>query len=315
MNRHHHRRGSLLIIVAGVAGVLAMLALTFLAVMRADAQESLAVMRLAQARLMLTASCQYVLEASRVGYGQECYGWIDVRDGRLGPKPTVGGDDDSRFPIGHVVRAPMVVLRRPPYAIRPLTAPNAIESDPTRPFFGIPLLAKPDPLPVAATWSDHADGDWTPRPESTNLAWFRVCRVAPAQFVVTCGTGGTQGWKDWAEVDDKAAFGDDPSHFAELLAGEARLWYRIEWSAAVLPDQIYSSNSDRGTRNVKYPHPDLAGAFIDHKTPMDDYRLMPTNASQQLGSGDGQSVTFTRNHGGTIRWIERLPGPPSDGRW
>src|SRR5476651_1933059 len=98
--RHQHaRRGAVLILVAGVAGLMVALSVAFLTRMRSDAEENMLIVREAQARIMLTAACSYIQEASRLGYDQgnheEAYGWIDVRNGKLGPKATAPGQDAS----------------------------------------------------------------------------------------------------------------------------------------------------------------------------------------------------------------------------
>jgi hypothetical protein len=87
MNRHHSKRGAVLIIVVGLVAMLLVLASVFLARMRSDAQEIRPVLQEAQCRLALTAACQYLQESSRIGWGarnadgsfQETFGWTDVR--------------------------------------------------------------------------------------------------------------------------------------------------------------------------------------------------------------------------------------------
>ena len=83
------RSGTILIIVAGIAALLASLALAFLARQRATAEETLRFTADTQARLMLVAACSYVCEGSRLGYDtavatdphhREAFGWIDVRE-------------------------------------------------------------------------------------------------------------------------------------------------------------------------------------------------------------------------------------------
>jgi len=62
------RRGSLLILVAGLIAILVMLALAFLQRMRSEAAGSDLVVADTQARIMLHAACCYIQEAARVGY-------------------------------------------------------------------------------------------------------------------------------------------------------------------------------------------------------------------------------------------------------
>ena len=114
------RRGTILIIAAGISALLAGLALTFILRMSSDVEESTYVVQYAQAKLMLAAGMNYVQESSRLGWDrdypsaipgsspssrlprfdtdngnlatidglivhEESYGWIDVRDGQTGP--------------------------------------------------------------------------------------------------------------------------------------------------------------------------------------------------------------------------------------
>ncbi len=105
--RPEPRRGALLVIVTGLAAVIAALCFSLLVRARSDSEAMAVVMREAQARIMLGAACAYVLEAGRIGWGRECYGWRDVRDGMTGPKPDlVGGDIAPRMAIGAVARLP-----------------------------------------------------------------------------------------------------------------------------------------------------------------------------------------------------------------
>src|SRR4051812_49619291 len=86
------RRGSILIVVSGLSAILAVLAFGFLTRMRMDGEESSAMVAETQARIMLYAALSYVQEGSRLGWDdpatpehEEAYGWVDVRDGRVGP--------------------------------------------------------------------------------------------------------------------------------------------------------------------------------------------------------------------------------------
>lgn len=109
------RRGSVLIIVAGLAMVILALTVAYLSVVRADVTEVKAVSRDAQARAMLHAALAYVAESSRIGwstvgttqtalpnrFAAETAGWNDIRNGAIGPIPR------------HVLLAPGVVEREP----------------------------------------------------------------------------------------------------------------------------------------------------------------------------------------------------------
>ncbi len=134
------RAGALLIIVTGISALLLSLALVFLSTMRSEAAKVHAVMSDTQARMMLNAAICYVLETSRLGWGdQETQGWNDIRNHAVGPipidkDPTLG---DPREPQHRVWRAgvwpaPGSVMREPMYAwTRP---PSAVRSGPRNPI-------------------------------------------------------------------------------------------------------------------------------------------------------------------------------------
>lgn len=221
------RSGTILIIVAGISSLLASLSLVFLTRMRSDLEESQMLMREGQAHIMLVAACNYIQEASRLGYDGppktngdtsypsytyaahhlEAYGWIDVRDGARGPKPTndpsrssvtpgnhrpfVYGahGDQTTFPIMTARRFDMFVKDIPPFAIRLDAAPNPIRpEDAENPAYsGLPYLLNPDPMPVfapadpanptATEFEDFERGRPEPRMNSTARAWFRLFRL------------------------------------------------------------------------------------------------------------------------------------------
>ncbi len=351
------RRGTLLIIVAGVVALLAALAIGMLVRMRSDADEMALVEQEAQVRIMLSAALSYIDEAGRLGYDsdsafatvrhREGCGWIDVRDGQLGPRDNLDPlaseplfSWSSRDPEGRrgyrawpapdsIARCPMHVLTRPHFAVRPTVAPNPIDADPASPRFGLPLLTNKDPLPVESTPGVFDFGGpspgfrgWDPRPrmETTGRAWFRAYRldVAPttaatapdaswATFVVTCGSGGTLGWRDWNEVEAAGAaatFGDDPRLFGDLSAHEIRAWYRVEWSPYVAPNDCHNA------------HPYIEGQW----SPFDSFMSFSPNASDcwtSDGSTSGQSSWATTPHVvnqvGTFRYVQRLRVAPE--RW
>lgn len=321
--RQSARAGTILIIVAGIAALLASLALAFLARQRATAEESARFTADAQARLMLVAACSYVCEASRIGYDTagptdvnhlEAFGWIDVRDGSVGPNTRgvtsaleivplfdevrqserwrPGGPTRPAWPAPKsVARCPMHVLARPPYAIKPAATPNPIVSDSSSPRFGRPYLSNPDPLPQANSQNEFNGGQWDVRANSVGRAWFRVYRDGPATFVVTCGAGGTQGYRDWDEVEADgvtAMFAGGRDFFTNLVNQEARMWYRIEWSPAVATSDVH---------NIK-------NAW--NQGPEDHYVSFPMNVSDSF-----RSQSHARNFGGTIRYVERLRNAPT----
>ena len=287
----------MLIVVAGLATVLATLCIAFLTRMREDVAMSAEVLREAQARIMLVAACSYLQEASRLGWDrmdggdrEEAFGWVDVRDGRLGPKPDAAGiDDDSRFPIGRVARFPMHVPSRTPYATRLTACYNPIVRDPTAADHLMPYLRELDPQPVADTWEAFAAGDPRPVASSTGRSWFRVLREGPARFLVTCGAGASEGFRDWDEVVAAGAaerFGGLPSTFALVRAGERRLWYRLE---------VSPTGADSQFRNIE-----TNGIVAD------SYLTVPMNKSRTPWP-----QMKNRNLVGTIRWVQRVADEPA----
>jgi hypothetical protein len=323
-----------LILIAGLCALLAGMSLAFLVRMRGDIEESRAVVADAQARIMLVAGCDYILEAGRLGWEKdpaerETYGWVDVRDGLMGPKtrsdhPVAGlvpqpraedGPPSPNFPIGSYGRFPMFVWARTRYATRLTAAYNPIATDPAdAATFGMPFLRNPDPQPAAGngwpgavsaarfdanTVGDYVHGDPTPRANSTGMAWFRVYRRGPDRFIVTCGAGGSMGFKDWHEVQAEeasgrtpgatGAFGDE-TMFRAVQDQEVRFWYLVEWSPAV------------------------GGATyqcVDNEQAPDHYQWRPFNPIHENYNGGGhQSQTHARNMLGTLRFIQRLRAMP-----
>lgn len=114
------------------------------------------------------------------------------------------------------------------------------------------------PQPIKSTWTTflagHLQTDGNPkiRPESRRRAWIRIYREGPTDhagsgntenmgndygvFIVTCGAGGTEGYKSYNDplmsADAKAAFQSQP-FFDDLRRQERILWYRVKWSAFV----------------------------------------------------------------------------------
>jgi type II secretory pathway pseudopilin PulG len=261
-------------------------------------------------------------------YHREAFGWIDVRqinsDGTpmIGPNcrgtnPTdvvalfqtalteISGNhgstvDRPSWPaIGGVARCPMYVMVRPPFAVQLTTAYNPISTDPTSAAFGRPLLINPDPQPVVTnpsasqgTQIDYIIGDQRPRGNSLGMSWFRAYRDGIDTFVITCGAGATLGFNSWQEVQGanaSAQFNNDANQFLSFLEQEARLWYRVQWSAAVATPDVH---------NIK-------NAWIDGAS--DDYYVsFPMNSSQSI-----RSQSHCKNMGGTFRFIERLRNAPT----
>lgn len=84
---HRGRAGSALLVVTGLVAILAVMAAVFILRTREDAQAAQPLLREAQARIMLDAACMYLLETSRMGWGAPGHGWVDNRNGSVGPRP------------------------------------------------------------------------------------------------------------------------------------------------------------------------------------------------------------------------------------
>jgi hypothetical protein len=363
-----NRSGTILIIVAGISALLASLALTFLVRMRQDVTSSQMILREVQARIMLSAACNYIMETSRMGwdeqvdqaglpkiidprpapilpssssslllstfYHRETYGWIDVRDGQIGPKDKFGQEIvlDRNSPWRNswinlrnltrpAARCPMYVMKRPPFAVKPLVAPNPITAPggtgpyPGKPHANLWLPATEadrwkhlDPQPVIDHNQPQSDfraayalGDKSLDIRYQTDAWFRVWRDGPVTFVVTCGAGKTQGFKDWAEVTAAGAestFFNDHVYFSSLQSEENYLFYLVEWSPHVMANDSWRLNGDNGDSPT---------------TRVEMYVSCPINASQDQGdNGHGTSVSKLFNPVGTIRSIQRLMNEPDN---
>lgn len=321
----NQRSGTILILVSGICALLAGLSLAFLARTRTDAEESALTLHDAQARLMLTAACNYIQEAGRLGWDlpgtpehEEGFGWIDVRDGFMGPRAVAytlaqqSGRDprtypSPNFPVGTSGRFPMHLWNRPPCATSQRIVFNPIQTDDRNPEFGIPYLKKCDPqsslhprVSVSpAEFDQWLKGKEGPLTGIADQAWFRVCRTGPARFTVTCGAGETRGFASWQEVVAEDSSGREPgaiqsfgdSGMFELLrAHEIRLWYEVEWS------------------------PSVGGATyqcVDNEQGPDHYQWRPFNPVHENYPGGHQSQPHARNMVGTIRWIQRLRHQPA----
>jgi len=251
------RRGALLIVVAGLCALLAAMSFAFLIRMRADGEDGQRLAQDIQARVMLSAALMYVQETSRLGWKGETFGWVDVRDGMPGPRgfdgewpPKLAGlmEDDGTastspgvFPAigGRAARNPMYAMRRPPYAVKPTIAPNPVPvtdlATAALPWDKLINYAVRDPQPAESDWDDFRLGDTEPLPASGIPSWFRVYRAGVTRFIITCGAGASQGYRDWAEVQAdgaEAAFGSE-REFNAIRGFETRLWYETQWTDVV----------------------------------------------------------------------------------
>ncbi len=262
-------------------------------------------------------------------FHREAFGWIDVRELDSAGAPVIGPNcrgaspstvvplyaatprevsgrngqtvDRPSWPaLFSVARCPMYVMVRPPYAVQLTAAYNPISSDPSNPAFGRPYLTSPDPMPVVTrpmssptALSDYLTGDQSARSNSAGRSWFRVYRDGPDTFVITCGAGGSLGFNNWNEVIGAGAqlqFNNDLAMFLALLDQEVRLWYRVQWSAAVATPEVH---------NIK-------NAWVDGNS-QDYYVSFPMNSSQSI-----RSQSHCKNMGGTFRYIERLRNQPTN---
>jgi len=346
------RRGTILIIVSGISALLASLALTFLINCKRDIKETEFTIRDGQARIMLVAACSYILEASRIGWEPmkptdpsgtkapepvsmehvEAFGWIDVRDGSLGPHiNTVQISDADRllykdinenlypvdksssnpFPIGVPARFPMHVLKRPPFAISQRVAENPINPA----IMQTQHLKNPDPMPAVNVFNEWAKGETLPglgldgklqyaiRQETFGQSWFRLLREKNgASFIVTCGAGGTLGYKDWIEAGPDQAYFGEPAIFESLRESEYRLWYRVEWNAAVVAVEMnyLREGLEHSWKLSGFSHTGGGHDKGDSGTSIKDGALRSNYSSQWMGP----------NMGGSIQYIQRLRNEP-----
>ncbi len=104
MRRDAHQNGSTLLIVVGLSAILLVMAMAFLTSLRQESVVSARIIRDQQARMMLTGALQYLMETSRIGWGDgvETFGWTDLRDGSPGPRgrrvPTSAGSAQYALP-------------------------------------------------------------------------------------------------------------------------------------------------------------------------------------------------------------------------
>ena len=248
-----------------------------------------------------------------VSVHEETFGWIDVRDGSIGPKPLVTQTFDQFFgvhtlmdwtgasrrcwpAIDGIARCPMYVRKKPSYSTALTVCYNPISTDSSDPNYLMPYLRNPDPKPPDnPSWNEFVTGDATPITHTANKSWFRVLREGPSTFLITCGAGGTQGFHNYQEAVSQemaAQFNNDARYFETLATQEIRLWYRVEWSAAAA----------EGTYHWQLHHT---------QENEDSYFQWAVNASSTKSFGN-RSPASDKNMGGTFRWIMRLRNEPTN---
>jgi hypothetical protein len=330
------RSGTVLIIVSALSALLVSLSLTFLARVRSDVEEGDLQLQLAQARVTLVAACQYLQESSRIGWDtstgsehSEAFGWIDVRDGTMGPRvnststtpapsgsrPTdPGGIGNAHFPIGKPQRFDLFVPEVPPYAISLRATYNPVNTN--APDSGRAYLRYPDPQPAnglnrwAGTTTNPGAGvspldysAWTrgkvsttgeliPRQQTVGRTWFRIMREpSGAIFTITCGAGGSRGCRTWKEVEDG---GDE-----ELFNNDKTLFYSLRSTELRLWYRVeWSPATTVIDMNFLREHEEHS------------FRVStPTHVGGNPDNGySGQEMAPTM--GGTIQWIQRLRQEP-----
>jgi hypothetical protein len=214
---------------------------------------------------------------------------------------------------------------RPPYAISGRVAYNPVIVDPMNPAF--PQLVHRDPEPVSnfpglvGGFNDWAQGEPAPIAQSVGMAWFRVRRHSVTRFVVTCGAGGTMGFKSYDEkvknIEGKGVsdYFSNREEFNAVLASEIRLWYEIQWSAAVKPispgTMPWSRTDGWGTPLRTSYNKNNTAAWRDIRSVIVS---RPVNTSQQIEFSN-YPTTFPRPPMssapcGSITYIQRLRCPP-----
>jgi len=334
--RMGHRQGTILIIVAGMSALIASLSLTFLVRMRADADESRQVIADVQARIMLVAGCNYIQEASRMGWEvgpgeRETFGWVDVRDGLEGPKtrsadpntgrtPAVRPEDGPRsvnFPVGTSARFPMWVWNRTPYAIAADAVFNPIEREPTSPDFAMPYLRHPDPQPVVVNY-------WTPggAGSAVNDQNFDRGLIDPTSDYVH---GDPQPRMNSTAMAWFRVHRSGPARFIITCGAGATQGFR-RWTDMSLTDRQQFGNDESLWHDLRNQEvimwyevewsPAVGGATyqcIDNEQRPDHYQWRPFNPVHENYPGGHQSQTHARNMVGTFRYIQRLRHEP--GAW
>lgn len=225
--RRPARRGTLLIVVAGMSAMMLSLALAFLATVRSDVDGSAVMIQSAQQRLMLTAAFQYIQESARLGWGGddptvEAYGWTDVRDGQPGPRgprsssgaiARLGWSEGGNYPApGSAMRGDAFCWRRPPYAVSPDMAPSP-RSIPRED-------AREDAVRDAVKWQPPLEGngndvDWDAWERRQEDLWKRIAEAG----------GGAAALDPQPLSEDYDGF---RSGVRQPLDGsEGRAWFRI----------------------------------------------------------------------------------------
>ncbi|MBA3845511.1 MAG: hypothetical protein H0X45_02575 [Planctomycetes bacterium] len=336
------RRGSVLIVVAGMCALFVVLATAFLMRMREDAQTSRQIVAEAQCRVMLDAALMYIQETARIGWDlptadpldaadvkEEAYGWTDVRDGLPGPRDRLGrmlyaGDPltgvGATFPAvgGAAARCEMAMMTLPPCALETTCWYNPMPAQPTGDWRADISYAELDPRPQLATGApSDVDGrfrSWVagdPRPRRAGEAspWFRVYRMTPAD---------AQGHVTHAGVASPLAW--SPAQFVVACGSGGSRGFR-SW-AGMTPDERSGFGDDRALFDdlraaelVRWYacewHPAVSA---DQLAPHLDGTFIQRSSNRPVSSlaGDWSDSHAPVSLGGTIIWLERLAQEPPD---
>ncbi|MBA3683967.1 MAG: hypothetical protein H0W72_01825 [Planctomycetes bacterium] len=213
-----------------------------------------------------------------------------------------------------------------------------------------------NPQPVADTWNDYARGQLSSgypdyRPQSQAKAWFRVYRELLADhdnngdpwydrvalydpsnhpsaaggglanwnvFIITCGAGGTRGYRFWdlPATDERRAYEPvtakesglffDQSTFEAIARAEYRMWFRVEWTGCepgTPQGEILGLGENRGWQDQNRPYTDSNG-----NTTYPNSRWGDLSFTDKLGC---MASELPAVQGGGFKWIQRLYQEPA----
>jgi hypothetical protein len=271
---------------------------------------------------------------------EEAFGWIDVRDGSIGPRtampdsgPSAGdptphayravfdstpaqSDGVQQRPYwpapGGIARCPMYAWRQPPFAIQPTACYNPIQADPAQSAasdYLWPYLRHPDPQPLG---SKGENGTFSGA-AAARAGYVAFAKGNAEPRVQTTG-------KAWFRV-----LRDGPTTFLITCGAGATLGFRSMKEAtdqglgALFNDDpsLFQSLQDQETRfwyRAEWSPSGPEGTYhweLHHATgSWDSYLQWPMNASHSWTYGP-RSPSFDRHMGGTFRWIQRLVSEPT----
>lgn len=203
---------------------------------------------------------------------------------------------------------------------------------------------RPDPSPVAMTLADYNAGDR--RARTPRASWFRIYRETPQDhdgdgvpfydtvslngddrtpdngsvFIITCGAGATQGFRDWAEAVAElgsataALVFTSEAGFWDRRREEAILWFRAEWTPytqvnlAPFGVQSYNGRMPGEGANHRYPR--------GVRVPEEWQSAAKAHATQGIWHYDNvvpQRRTANPMPFGSFRWVMSLDQEPP--RW